>query len=190
MSIQIVCEFCRSKFSLAYPSLATRRRFCSRSCRSSAGWNLVRDKMKEALRVQQARDFSRTEITCSQCGKQFWIRPSRLKTAKFCSYRCSGLAHGGKNPKGHSSTTTDGECLEDHIRLAQNLLGRHLMRGENVHHINGNPRDNRPANLIVLKHGQHTTIHNLQRHRGCQLSAKDILTKFPQALWLGDILPS
>jgi len=28
---------------------------------------------------------------CEQCGKDFWIRPSRRTRARFCSYKCAGL---------------------------------------------------------------------------------------------------
>lgn len=39
------------------------------------------------------------------------------------------------------------------------MLGRSLKKGEDVHHINGKPDDNREKNLRVMPHGEHLRVH-------------------------------
>ena len=46
-----------------------------------------------------------------------------------------------------------------HKWVKEKELGRHLLRGEIVHHINGNILDNRPKNLEILTAKEHYKIH-------------------------------
>jgi len=47
-----------------------------------------------------------------------------------------------------------------HRIVAENKLGRKLKAGEVVHHLDNNPRNNDPANLVVLKsQAEHARIH-------------------------------
>lgn len=56
--------------------------------------------------------------------------------------------------------------VREHILVAEAMLGRSLHPDEVVHHINGDPRDNRPENLVVMLKGAHTTLHMNSRWRG------------------------
>lgn len=55
----------------------------------------------------------------------------------------------------------------EHRIVAAQKIGRPLRRGEIVHHINGNIRDNRPENLQVMSQGQH-----IEEHRAEMMAAR------------------
>ena len=50
--------------------------------------------------------------------------------------------------------------VREHIIVAEKTLGRYLIDGEVVHHINGKKDDNRPENLLViLNQSEHLKLH-------------------------------
>jgi hypothetical protein len=40
-----------------------------------------------------------------------------------------------------------------------------LVPGEVAHHVNRNKTDNSPANIEVITHGEHSSLHNMLRAR-------------------------
>ena len=56
----------------------------------------------------------------------------------------------------------DGYALEHRLVMAS-VIGRPLGRDEIVHHINGNPADNRPENLEVMSQAEHIRRHTPER---------------------------
>jgi len=56
----------------------------------------------------------------------------------------------------------------EHIIIAETVLGKHLPKGACIHHINGDPGDNRPENLVIC---QDVKYHNLLHRRARALAA-------------------
>lgn len=119
---------------------------------------------------------------CETCRSIF--RPKR-KSSRFCCRPCAWKQNGGhnrkpvswwRNAKGYIEGRmwlADGTQLriKQHRFIAEGFMGRPLKPWEDVHHKNGRRDDNRPDNLEVISHGEHSTKHNGERsyRRGYQL---------------------
>lgn len=111
---------------------------------------------------------------CPACHCQF--KPKRVEQ-KFCCQPCAISMRPAPERKliGKWGTSLSGYIVrkewigdkrvtvKQHRLVAEEKLGRPLLLEEDVHHINGDKTDNRPENLVVLNHGDHTIVTNSER---------------------------
>ena len=61
---------------------------------------------------------------------------------------------------GYQFQTVSGKTSYLHIMAAEKAIGKKLPKGAEVHHVNGNPTDNRNDNLVICEnHKYHSLIH-------------------------------
>lgn len=65
---------------------------------------------------------------------------------------------------GYWHTQIDGRRIQDHVRIAETVLGRRLPKGAVVHHADQDPMNNAPSNLVICPStAYHALLHTRLR---------------------------
>lgn len=95
-------------------------------------------------------------FVCKFCKKEVTKTGKDKRHASYCSPKCFA---GGKEPSGSFCYKKTGERYT-HIVVAEKYLGRPLVKGEVVHHIDENKLNNDYTNLAVLPNASiHHQVH-------------------------------
>ena len=122
------------------------------------------------------RNFKVTK-TCQLCGALF--HPWHGRPGKTCSRLCANRLAGregkekiGASQRGRGSGKSYRKFMgqHEHRKVASEAIGRLLLPGEVVHHLDGNKLNNNPSNLQVLpsqaEHARIESIHHTVSEEG------------------------
>jgi hypothetical protein len=158
------CSFCHKEFNAAKKTT----KYCCRSCQSS---HLAILYGKQRAEKKKNGSYHK----CKICQTEFYAPAYRQETAKYCSRKCTSIANPENTKKARAASpvmkragltekrkyvviNVAGKQVREHRFIMEQHLGRKLTKNEHVHHINGNPQDNRLENLQVLSNSEHQKL--------------------------------
>lgn len=119
------------------------------------------------------------KVICPTCNSEYLRTVKQVnavikRSGKWTCKKCANTAKNklmGKpigatrihNKNGYVLEKTAHGWVRQHMLIMENYLCRKLKKYEAVHHINYIKTDNDIDNLIVMNHGEHSTLHNLER---------------------------
>lgn len=188
MNLRIKCDFCGKEFERKHSNIHERN-YCSHAClgkANSARFSAIRPKKqcdycgktfeffgKHKLRNKHffcckecgfAFKEKKVNVNCDWCGQSILRKRTDVVRNKhnFCERGCyQNFINFEK--AGAPNQRVSGKVL--YRFLAELKIGRKLLPGEEVHHIDGNHLNNNPDNLLVVSASEHSKIHANQKRR-------------------------
>ena len=115
---------------------------------------------------------SQVRINNPRCSRSCTAKLNKT-SKKFQKGEKHPLWKGGKRRRGkymqilfpsHPNADSHGYIME-HRLVMESFLGRKIVKGEHIHHKNGNSLDNRIENLELFSHSKHISHHASLRPR-------------------------
>jgi len=130
---------------------------------------------------------------CESCGKKLELNEYGRYPKRFCSQECNRQYSVGSKSWNFKTGIVRGNVyirilvggknryMPEHRYLVEKLIGRKLLSGEVVHHIDGNKKNNDISNLRLMTNGEHVSLHNLNIPR-VELRRFPVLSELPNAI--------
>lgn len=137
--IIIKCLQCGKEFEI-YPSSIGKKKFCSKSCKY--------EYLHLHHKAPHLSEFNRNSNRKNK--KEGWTLEERERASKREQARLGACS---------KDTYIKHLGRHFHREIAEQKLGRKLLPGEIVHHIDGDKHNNAPENLQVMTQSEHARIH-------------------------------
>lgn len=146
--IETLCHWCFRSIQV-YPSTLRKQNYCCQQC--------VLEARAEAKRTKNSLWFDTSAVSKHMTALNQQLNPTRMTPEVREKVRNARLNTGS----GKSYPKLYGR--HEHRAVAERVLGRSLAKGEVVHHLDGNKRNNDPGNLLVFaSQAEHARWHKQQ----------------------------
>lgn len=148
MKLKIRCDWCGREFIRDSAFLKGKKHhFCCRQCLADFS-----NKSKNPDGYKTLKDFTNISATFTRLNQE--LNKTRMTDSVKKKLRKARLN------TGEGKTYTKRYGRHEHRVVAEQILGRSLLSGEVVHHIDGNKRNNRPENIRVFaSQSDHVKFH-------------------------------
>ena len=136
MKVTLKCDMCGKKIE-RYKSMVKKHNFCSRKCLADFS---SRDKNPNGYK--DLKNYENISTNMTALNKK--LNPNRMDFSTRAKLSVC------KFGSGESKTYAKSFGRHTHRVVAERMLGRKLLPGDVVHHIDGNKRNNDPGNLMVF----------------------------------------